>query len=101
MILADFATKSGSLFSHHDLRPERSLRAAIARAFALEVAVSPLFGLGFLQVYDLRLGQDQAFLRSDLREAAERLLDLKLHRLRLGKGRAGRGSCWWRPNGAR
>ena len=36
------------------------LRAAVARAFALELVVSLLFGLGFLQGYDLRLGQDQA-----------------------------------------
>src|ERR1700730_3493470 len=46
------------------LPTERVLRAAVARAFALELAVSLLFCLGFLQGYDLRLGQDQAFLRN-------------------------------------
>src|SRR5208282_2744222 len=45
---------------------EGVLGAAIAGALALELAVSLLFCLGFLQGNDLRLGQDQAFL-CDLR----------------------------------
>src|SRR5579863_4302824 len=43
---------------------ERILGAAVARMLALELAVGFLFGLGFLQRDDLRLGQHQAVLRA-------------------------------------
>src|SRR4029079_3291065 len=42
---------------------ERVLRAAIARALALELAVRFLVGLGFLERDDLRFGEQDAILR--------------------------------------
>ena len=41
---------------------ERVLGAAVAGAFGDELAAGLLVGLGLFQGYDLRLGQDQAFL---------------------------------------
>src|SRR6202047_462445 len=58
---------------------ERVLGAAVARAFALELAVRLLFGFGFLQGDDLRLGQDQAFLRN----LGFQRLEPLLHRLEI------------------
>src|SRR3984893_1239627 len=42
---------------------KRSAAVIIARALAFELAVRLLFRFGFLQGDDLRLGQNQAFLR--------------------------------------
>src|SRR6202022_3315060 len=58
---------------------ERVLGAAVARAFALELTVRLLVGLGFLQGDDLRLGEDQPFLRDFCLQRLEALL----HRLEI------------------
>ena len=58
---------------------ERVLGAAIARTFALELAMGPFLALGLLQRGQLAIGQHQAFLRHFGFERLEPLL----HRLQI------------------